>query len=161
MKNKGVTYAMLIVVALIWYNVFFRVKSNLFGEEEVFVPARTSVPTIASFTRDTFKLKANYRDPFTGVATPVAVSLPVAENPFPAAPAPKPVYREPWPQITYYGQVKKTDSKIPLAILRVDGMQFYLRSGESVFDNYIVRRIYRDSIEIVHGKLRKFVKRGK
>lgn len=157
MKNKGLTYALLIVVGLIWYNVFFRVKSNLFGEEEAFIPAPSNIQSIASIRRDTFALKASYRDPFSGVplqAAPVAgPEMPVERLP------PPPPRQDVWPQITYYGQVKKTGSKEPLAILNVDGMQFYLRHGESIFDNYVVNRIFRDSIEMSHGKKKKMIRK--
>lgn len=156
MKNKGVTYALLVVVALIWYNVFFRVKSNLFGEEAAFTPTATAVPSVASIHRDTFSLKANYRDPFSGVAAYVETPNPQPQEH--VAPQPVMVYEEPWPQIVYYGQVKKTDSKTPLAILKIDGMQFYLRNGESILDNYVIGKIYKDSVEVRHKKKRKVIK---
>ena len=157
MKNKGVTYALLVVVGLIWYNVFFRVKSNLFGEEETFVPSQATIRSMAAMQRDTFPLKANYRDPFSG--TPV-YTAPVAGPSTPVEHAPPPPPRvEVWPQIIYHGQVRKTGSKEPLAILNVDGMQFYLRHGESIFDNYVVRSIYRDSIEMAHGKQKRMLRR--
>lgn len=156
MKNKGVTYALLIVVGLIWYNVFFRVKSNLFGEEEGFVSRENPIKPIASLERDTFVLKANYRDPFGGqVVRPPVDPKPETD---PVVQIPRPVYQEPWPQIVYYGQIKKTGSKTPLAILKIDGMQFYLRTGENVLDNYVIRRIFKDSVEVSHGKSKRMVK---
>lgn len=160
MKNKGVTYALLIVVALIWYQVFFRVKSNLFGEETVITADALPVPAIASLSRDTFRLRADYRDPFSGI--PETTLPTVAAPPAPQeARLPLPSRQETWPEMIYYGLIQKTGSKVPLAILKVDNMQFYLHRGESVFDNYVVKRIFRDSIEVVHGRKRRMVYKGK
>lgn len=161
MKNKPLSIVLLLVVGLIWYKVFFRVKNNLFGEDASvsqqgnFSEARI-LPLIQ---RDTFAVKANYRDPFSGVLASAGRDLfPVpGDNADNDRPLPVPVYRpeQRWPDVVYYGSVRKTGSKVPLAILKIDGMQFYLRSGESILDNYVVKNIYRDSIELLHNKNRK------
>ena len=35
MKNKALTYVLLLVVGLIWYQVFYRVADNLFPEDSL------------------------------------------------------------------------------------------------------------------------------
>jgi hypothetical protein len=57
-----------------------------------------------------------------------------------------------WVKIRYYGLIKKTDSRDPLALLNIDNEQFFLRKGDDVFDGYQVQAIYRDSVLISYGK---------
>lgn len=152
MKNKGLTIVLVAVVGIIWYKVFFRVKSNLFGEETSFVgnaPPKQTFPTIH---RDTFKLNAGYRDPFSGALQPVSDPSTDSLNTVKIERSPAPVYIERWPEVVYYGLIRKTNSKEPLAIIKIDGMQFYLRAGDNILDDYVIKKIYRDSVEVVHGK---------
>jgi hypothetical protein len=157
MKNKNLTYVMVVVVGIVWYNVFFRIKSNLEGEDGT-LPVQNAQPlAVKALARDTFALHANYADPFRGGSnTAVAMSADLM------APPPVPVYVEPkapkveyWPKVQYYGLVKRTESKRPLCIINIDDMLFYLREGESVSDNYVIRRIFRDSVIIQHNKTRR------
>ena len=148
MKNKTFTYILLIVVAIVWYQVFFRVKGSLFGEDEVDIPAVNQPPMGAPVIRDTFSLLANYRDPFGETKRNLAEELnKLQEQPQPPkqkAPPPS-VY---WPPIKYYGLVKKSESKTPLAIVSVDGIQLMVRKGEELFDGIMLNVIYRDSIQV-------------
>lgn len=160
MKNKTLTYVLLVVVGLIWYQVFYRVSDNLFGEQEL--PPDPVQPGAAQFVmeRDTFLLKADYRDPFVEDKKPV---ISMEEVP-PMRQAPPPVKavkpKTPWPGITYYGLVRRTSSQDPLAILKVDGLQLMLRRNEEMFNEYILKEIWRDSILVVFKKERKMFYRN-
>lgn len=159
MKNKALTYALLIVVALIWYQVFFRVKNNLLGEDEVLVPNRSAHVALNPVQRDTFPLKANYRDPF-GEEKKRSV-LPQAENNAPQvnvrrSSAPP---KTQWPPMEYFGLVRKTESKTPLAIFKIDGLQMMVRKGDELYNAIYVNQIWRDSIQLRWGKERKTVSR--
>lgn len=154
MKNKTLTYALLIVVGVIWYNVFFRVKDNIFGEnavsEESSQPINRNIPLIS---KDTFELKVNYSDPFGAANANWSKLKPV--NIEGGTPKNRVVREKPkmtWPKIKYFGLVKKTSSSSPLGILNIDGYQFTLRSGDSPYDGITVKRIWRDSVEMKCGK---------
>lgn len=159
MKNKALTYVLLIVVALIWYQVFFRVKNNLLGEDEILVPNRSGHVALNPVQRDTFLLKANYRDPF-GEGKKRG-ELPQIENNAPqvnvrrnSAPP-----KTQWPPMEYFGLVRKTDSKTPLAIFKIDGLQMMVRKGDELYNAIYVNQIWRDSIQLRWGKERKTVSR--
>lgn len=159
MKNKALTYVLLLVVGLIWYQVFHRVSDNFFAENTEIPEPISANQGDFSMERDTFSLQANYRDPFVeerGV-TPIE-QAPVRVTP---PPQPRPVKVKPaWPPITYFGQVRKTESKNPLAILKVDGMQLMLRKGDEVFNDIFLKEIWRDSIQLTMKKEKKTIYRN-
>lgn len=154
MKNKTLTYALLLVVAGIWYQVFFRVKNNLFGDDGLTNGTNGSQPTyqMPNITRDTFVLNANYRDPFE---TPKERLNPTIEN---QNNVPEPRNIVPvtpqfvWPQVQYFGQIRKTNSNNPLAIINIDDIQLTVREQEEIFNEIYVRKIWRDSILIQYKK---------
>ncbi len=155
MKNKGVTYLLLLVVAVIWYQVFFRLKSTLEDDGLPTLLVDDYKINANNFIRDTFTLKANYRDPFDGKLSFIAdtvkkktVSTTIKE---------KPIQRvEKWSQINYYGLMRKIESKNPLAVIKIDNQQFFLRKGDEVYDGYKVLSIYRDSVLIEYKRKSKY-----
>lgn len=153
MKNKALTYGLLIVVAIIWYQVFFRVKGNLFGEDEALASTDGIRHELPSLARDTVDLKVNYRDPF-GMIKKSSQSVQLNDgNIGVAKPRPKPPKPQTvWPSLKYFGLVQKTHSKKPLAIVSVDGIQLMLRKGEEVFDGIYIVKIERDVITIRYRK---------
>lgn len=156
MKNKGLTYALLIVVGIIWYKVFFRVLSNIQDDEEFVVQPNQSNGTLLSIHRDTFTLNASYRDPFGGSlkqheSTAIVNAPPVINTQKIKAQKVK----EQWPSIKYKGLLRKTSSNNPLAIIYIDGIQLQMRKGEEVFDGILIKSIHRDSVVIVYQKEKK------
>lgn len=157
MKSKALTYVLLLVVGIIWYQVFIRVKSNLTDEGETSTYNTQLSVNFKPIVRDTFILVADYRDPFGGAlkVEPISTNQP---NPEPIyRPAPPKKVEEQWPNIKYFGLVRKTDSNSPLGIISIDGIQLHLRKGESVFDDINIKAIGRDSIQVkYHKKLKTF-----
>lgn len=144
-KKKSFTYILLIVVGIIWVQVFSRIKGTWFGEEiSASELTRTSHP-IAPKAKDTFDLNANYRDPFQGGAYTQEKEIdPDKEKEFERLkPPPQRVF---WPKIRYYGIVRNTESTKPLAIVNVDGVQLMLRKGEEIFNGIKLTVVGRDSI---------------
>lgn len=155
------------MVGVIWYQVFVRVKSNFEAED---VPTNLSNTTVEKRTvkkPDSFRLLANYRDPFTG-------KLSAQENPVPSPnpnvppvnppvpkPKPEPVIIQ-WPSIRYYGLVRKTTSKDPRTLLSIDGSYYKVKQGEQLLDNITIVKVTRDFVQIRYKKeLRTFEKMGK
>jgi hypothetical protein len=165
MKNKGFTYLLLIVVAIIWYNVFFRIKENIMGENLPVTDNTTIAKMYKTQPRKEFTLKANYRDPFSSKGSSATIA---PTNATPQIPI-QPVYKEPklppppkvhhWPKIKYFGTVKNNSSKKALCIVNIDDMLFNLREGESVLDGIVIKKIYRDSLYIQQGKNFKMVRK--
>lgn len=144
MKSKKLTYVLIIVVALIWYKVFFKVKANLFGEEVLIENVqRTEDLRLLMTQKDTVELKLNYRDPF-GVGSLLPDEVEEIEVETMIAQPIKII----WPSVKYVGRVQKTESKNPLAILQIDGVQLFVRKKEELFDDFKIIHIGRDSVEI-------------
>lgn len=151
MKNKALTYVLLVVVAIIWYRVFMRVKSNIMTDDENPTLAIQQQVGFQLMKKDTFLLDANYRDPFIGKKNKAETgNMLLQPEPIPVPKPAKPQFV--WPQINYYGWVKKTDSKNPLCIINIDGMLLYLRKGDEVFDDISVQQVDRDFIRLKKGK---------
>lgn len=152
MKNKGLIYVLLVAVGVIWYNVFFRVVSNLTADETGIVQPNETNQLFSSIERDTFKLNASYRDPFGAKTAVTTTPPPETTKVNPTAIVKKVKVKEPWPHIQYKGMVRKTSSSNPLAIIYIDGIQLQMRKGERVFDGITLKTIHRDSIVIYYQK---------
>ena len=163
MKNKGITFLLLIVVGIIWYQVFFRIKSNL-SDEPSGLPTPSSKALRIKFQKDTFALQANYRDPFKAKSTTTA-PIETSTNDFPPVnftppkPIPEPPKPHRWPKMNYYGVMKSTSQKGNLAIIAIDNMLFNLREGEEAYDRLVVKKIYGDSVLVVQGKNTKILRK--
>lgn len=155
MKNKSLTYGLLIVVGVIWYQVFVRVKSN-FEAEAVPPPAQSGMMARHIVKPEAFHLRADYRDPFSGAlasAVSETPSAPVALSSVPPPPKPKP---EPvmvrWPAIRYYGLVRKTTSEKPRTLITIDGSFYKVRQGDIVLDDILIRKVTREFVEVTYRK---------
>lgn len=154
MKNKALTGILIVVVGFIWYKAFFRVKDGLFGEgTEIVTPSRNQQISFASLSRDTFSINLDYRDPFGETKKSYSAAPPQID----ARPINRSVSRPVkqsvnWPAIVYFGQVRRTTSKDPLAILSIDGYKHTMRNGEKLYDGILVKAIGRDSMVIVYQK---------
>jgi hypothetical protein len=151
MKNKGVVYILLVVVGIVWYNVFFRIKDNFFTEEAVVPTSENRTLKRPTFHRDTFhgvtKIEeVKPQEPMVATFTPPRYT----------PPPPKPHH---WPKIKYFGLLKSEQSKSPLCILQIGNSMYNLREGEVTYDNIEVRRITRDSVILAQGKYGKVVKK--
>lgn len=157
MKNKTLTYILLIVVAFIWYKVFFRVKNNLAGNNLEIVQPITSARNYSHVQRDTFDLKTNYRDPFSEVKIqPKPKDEIVKKGDLNEQ---RKIEKQPvdWPIIVYYGLVKKTSSNNPLAIISVDGYKHTLRRNEVLYDGLKLVDIERDQVSFIYKKEKKTI----
>ncbi len=157
MKNKPLTYILLIAVGFIWFKVFVRIKSNLTQEELSGADGDRVELLQLPMSRDTFELAANYRDPFLSSSVKSKPQN-TPGNELPLAPVRKAPYH--WPSIRYFGLVKNTKSSKPLAIVKFDQVQLMVRENDQVWSDIQVRKIYRDSILVSHGKDKKIVYRN-
>jgi len=155
MKNKALTGILLVVVGFIWYKAFFRVKDGFFGEEtEIVSPERNQPISFTSLSRDTFSINLDYRDPFGETKKSYSAEPPQTNNRNTnLTPVRRPTPQvTPWPEIIYYGQVRKTTSKNPLAIISIDGYKHSIRKGEQLYDGIKVTAIGRDSMVVAYRK---------
>ena len=167
MKNKALTYGLFIVVGIVWYQVFMRVKSNFGAEEALPVRNEALVYSRKIMKPDGFQLQANYRDPFTGKLAS-AETAPVNSDPNTVLPQnnlpkpkPEPVVIQ-WPTIKYYGLVRKTTAKDPRTLIAIDGSMYKIKQGEQVLDNIFIQKVTRDFVQVRYKKeVKTFQKIGK
>jgi len=163
MKSKSLTYLLLAVVGIIWYQVFFRVKDTLFAENAALNAQSQQHVSFQLLSRDTVELKANYRDPFhlkkgtpnNGLLEELPPQRPV-QNAIVRSVKPQML----WPDMRYYGLVRRNESNKPLALLKADGLLFNLRLGDEIYNSMYVRVITPDSVVIRLGKHQKTVYRN-
>ncbi|MCR9171959.1 MAG: hypothetical protein NXI10_05680 [bacterium] len=163
MKSKALTYVMLVVVGIIWYQVFFRVKNNLLGEDDTIPNPNQSFEQVNAMARDTVDLQVNYRDPFR--YEKMTTNLPLlSESPKPPANPRAAMNRNPkpqfaWPNISYHGLIRNRKSSKPLALIRVDGLVYNLRLGDEIFNSIYIKSIEPEMLTIKYKKLEKTVER--
>lgn len=159
MKNKGLTYGLIIVVGVVWYQVFMRVKSNFETEDAVPTHAANNVFARRIVKPDAFALKADYRDPFSGSLAGAVAAEHAAPDPNSQVqpvvnvpkPKPEPVY-VPWPAIRYYGLVRKTTSTSARTLISIDGSVYKVREGDQVLDNIFIKKVTRDYVVVTYRK---------
>lgn len=160
MKSKGFTYILILAVGIIWYKVFVRVVSN-FEDVPIELSQNANLTNVnLSVHRDTFKLNADYADPFRIGHQSVVSQNFNSENTTPKIVRPrieKPMIF--WPKIKYKGLVKRTNSNDPLALILIDNNPLHMRKGEVVFDGIQLKSIYRDSVLIIYNKEKKVFRR--
>lgn len=157
-KNKFVSVVLLIVVGIIWINVIVKIVGNLTADSETPESALyQDTPILLPKAEDrNFELFCDYRDPFLG--KPSGVSLRGNDtdpdqytNRVPATTPPPPATRS-WPNIRYFGIVKRTHSKGGTGLVKVDNFTMNLKTGDGFYEDYIIQSMNRDSIVISRGK---------
>lgn len=158
MKNKKATYILLSIVAAIWGIIVYKIFSTVGSKESIqqenisyssMLPVKTAI--------DTFSIIANYRDPFLGKMT-----LSPSENDKPKTsvkkiekPAPEPLK---WPSIVYRGMIKNQKTGKQLYLLTIDKQDNMMKPGEMISDIEL-KRVYRDSVEVVFKKEKRTIKK--
>lgn len=161
MKSKPLTYVMVIVVGIIWYQVFFRVKGNLSEEDSEIPKPNQSLASVRIISRDTVDLNVDYRDPFNyeKMMRPIATGNEMNDlnrNPQPVpqrSRAPEFV----WPKVTYHGLIRNRSSREPLGLVRIDGLVYNLRVGEEIFNEIYVKSIGTNELVLRFKKLSKSI----
>jgi len=64
-----------------------------------------------------------------------------------------------WPEIRYYGFVKRNSSKKRLAIIRLDGLIYKVRKSEYIKGEVKLTYVWPDSIEVQINSLKKYFKK--
>ncbi len=137
----------------IWGRVFYRMYKNIKTNTEVVqtkVEAFEAIEEINLF--DTFKIAANYRDPFLGRA-----KEPKPVNSNPVSVVHTPVVKTPeapvqWPLVSYKGFINDQTSGKKMALLYINDKSNKIYVGSKIGELQ-VSKVYRDSVELKMGKL--------
>ncbi|MCW3071751.1 MAG: hypothetical protein JWO44_1641 [Bacteroidetes bacterium] len=155
-------YVLLPATIAVWATIIIRVYGTLHPDD---VPANIKraadvTPVAQDNDKDTFSIVNNYRDPFG--ERPVAQRHATSESAIGKVIkniTPEPAKKEnTWPSIHYSGMIKNQKSNRQLAMLEINGSQRAMKSGD-VSDNVKVCRIFKDSIEVMYEKQKRFFKK--
>nr|WP_299339488.1 hypothetical protein [Allomuricauda sp.] len=132
MTKNTKTYALLTVVLIIWGIIGYRIFATLSPDpEESSLVAVQDFRPIEMAKRDTFSIKADYRDPFLGT---LEASKPKKTG------KPKPVKKEiPTIDVQYTGSMFDGSTKKRIFFVTINGQQFLLEKGKSAAGVTVMR----------------------
>lgn len=160
MKNKKLTYFLIVAVLGVWGIIIYRIIGAMSADNDTTLPA--TIPTVKesyndfSIPKDTTKLLLNYRDPFGLTGQKDTTTLKPVKSPVHSSstvPA-KPTVN--WSFITYAGYVRNPTTKKLIALVNINGQSTTLSEGESKNQVKLLKNL-RDSIKISYAGKIKFI----
>ena len=114
-------------------------------------------------SKDTFELKPLSRDPFLGKT--YSEKTQVTRTTFkrtivnqPVSKALKPISKQPFPAVNYYGYIKNETGGSELVLLKMNGQLLKLKNNETK-EGLKVIKIFKDSIKVSYNGEVKVVKK--
>lgn len=162
MKNKQLTYVLILAVAGVWGLILYRVFDAASGDDdtEIAIPQTTKKEVYNDYQLkpDTTRLLLNYRDPF-GLVKPEDTVRAVhsAMKTATIAAIPKPAVN--WGFIKYSGFISNPGSKKMITVLTINGKNAMLAEGETSDDVKLLKNM-RDSIKVQYKNKSKFIIRN-
>jgi hypothetical protein len=157
MKQKKMTNILGLLVLLVWGLIIYRVVMSMAGDNGARAPALQPLVKEAyndySATKDTCKLRLNYRDPFSAAPKDTVV-LPKLRSLGKPAALPQPVIN--WGAIKYSGFIRNPKSHKLLAIMVVNGKNIMLAEGE-IADEVKLLKNLKDSVKISYKNKTRFI----
>lgn len=155
-KKRHLMIVLILGAAGLWGYIMYVVWDSFFKQEIVQITqtVNTQEKNLSS-EPDTFTLLANYRDPFLSeqVRKPELVQKRVAQ----VVPSPPKVI-QPWPEVSYGGMIRNQQTNSQLALITVNGKSELVGPGVA-YQDLLIRKIYKDSVELAFGKEIKMVKK--
>lgn len=158
MKNKKLTYFLIVAVAGVWSIILYRIfDASGSGDNDPLPVAKKNLKEVYndfSVPKDTTKLLLNYRDPFGLIplkdTTKTRKPLPIKKT----ALIVKPVMN--WSFITYSGYIRNPASKKLIALVNINGQKITMTEGE-IKNRVKLLRNLRDSIKVSYEGKTKFI----
>ena len=156
MKNKNITYLLIVVVLLVWGTIIYRIVNASGSDTPIVLSDNNTEILIARADEQpaSFSLKLNYRDPFLGTVT-------VSKSKSKTNIAPKVQKVEPvinWPNVTYGGLIKNDNQNVKLAFVAVNGRSSIMKVGDSFLEVKLLAN-YGDSIQVEFENQKRFIKK--
>lgn len=162
MKNKGVTYLLLVIVCAIWGIIIFRIIKGMSGDEEINTINNSQPYTNNDKAEETYDIIASYRDPFLGgirqsysqnelssSSTPQpkpAKPKSVVVKPITPAQPPTPAIVIDWSFIHFKGLISNKGGKA-VGIVSINGNEHIVKNNDKLSDVKILS-VSKDSILI-------------
>ena len=139
---------------LIWGKVFYRLYKNIKTSTEISQPKIETFEAVEEINLfDTFKIAANYPDPFLGqikIPKPVNTNtgnVPKLSTPIIKVAAPS----IQWPNVSYKGFINDQTTGKKMALLYINDKSNKIYLGSKIGE-ISISKIYRDSVELKLGK---------
>jgi hypothetical protein len=156
MKNKKLTYFLVIVTLSIWGIVFYRIISSVGGNDVVTnynLKQERSAELIDS--TETFLLIADYRDPFLGSK----IRKPALTRIKKAAVVVVEKEKMDGSLVSYLGLISNSNNKKTVGVIRFKGKEYLVSDGDAVEDLVVVKN-YKDSVKVKFKGSISYIKRG-
>lgn len=152
MKGKKLKQLMILITAVVWGLILYRVYQSYFSEPVIALPppVQTRAPVVEqAVQKDTVELLANYRDPFLKYARKGDIKPAPAKKVIPKVKAPPPTPAPPpkWPEITFSGLIKNPGSGVAVGLLIINSKTHLVRAGETV-QAITIKQMTLDSIQL-------------
>ena len=141
LKNKKITYLLIMLVALIWGMIFYKIYSKFGEKKQIERSSPLSVVAIENGLRDSvFTLSLDYPDPFLkgmgqSSETPLVSAAKNTGNPMIVS----------WPLIEYRGLLTSNSKNESTGLLRIQSSNLLVKQGK-VYAAIKIRTLTRDSI---------------
>jgi len=165
MKNKKLTYILLPLVIIVWglvvYRIFFEGKTK---PENISAVAKPLIKESAKEEKSTYKLIANYRDPFL---SSIKQSLVKTENNKEKEENNRStnlrrrrtnISRTRWPEISYGGFIEDNKDQKTTILLSIKNRNYLVQEGDTV-DQIFIKAFYGDSLLVVYNEEEKTLKK--
>lgn len=158
MKNKKVTYLLILAVAGLWALIFHRIYAATKDEDDrvVDIPIKKQqLFNQLNHQNDQWEFAMDYRNPFSVnvISMKEEVTNAVKANQA-STMIPKPFVR--WPEVDYLGWIGG-DSKVKLALLNIGGKEMMLAEGQQSL-GVKLKTIAIDSVKIEFERETRFIK---
>lgn len=164
MKNKRLLYILIPLVLLIWGIIFYKIFTQInHGNDKPFFNQGLKNSSVTNNVKDTFTIKANYRDPFlTGHQKSTFGSEDDGQMMFSTAGFSK--KKEPKtdiviPDLHYFGLIANTSKKQRIGLFRLNNKDALLKEGE-VIEEFKIVRLFNDSVKITFKKIKKTIQKN-
>lgn len=166
MKNKRLTYILIPLVLMIWGVIFYKIYVHISDDEVLLKEKPTERKMEPAKTRDTFVVKANYRDPFLSGQKRQILAVSGIENGgnggqvtggFTRHKDPKPEIVI--PDLKYFGMIVNANKKQKIGLFRLNNKDAIVKEGE-LFESFKISKLYNDSVKTTFGKIKKTFKKN-
>lgn len=169
MKNKKLLYILIPCTLVLWGIIVYKIVRVTSGNNdfESSVSVTIDKESDTKFGKDTFSIKANYRDPFFGNKfstnrvyqesnSNTQQTIPAHINK-PQQNIPKnDIATSNFPNVVYNGIIQNKQTNKSLAIVQINGQSNIMKVGD-VFNEVEILKISKDSIEVKFQKEKRFV----
>ena len=150
MNKSRINKILIVALTLIWsfvgYSFFWPKNTTETPLQNTDLALETTVKTKV---KDPFILQPLARDPFLNARTTPRKKIKSIPKDRQKSSSKNTISI--WPNIAYFGFVKSNNQSAPLVLLKIDNQLKKLRQGER-FEEILVKKVYRDSVQIQFGK---------